>query len=209
MWKYLFRIYIGVFTQRFHCLPDVCPVHRLACAGDEDISRFYSLLCCIAEQFLLQVFYNKHRPCLSLAGYGGFAASNSLGCNEPQLADTDPCTADCFQNQAKALVVLSFRRSAQPFIFRPRQFLFFRAVGLPLYSDCFHLAVRPAKIQKQAVQRCQDGIHASHSIAAVYKLLLVCDDTFLCNFRICGIGAKNSRITNILFDGGCTFFLLI
>ena len=57
-------------------------------------TAFYSLLCCIAEQFLFQFFHDKNRACFCLAVYDCLAALCRLNCNILQLADTNTCSTN-------------------------------------------------------------------------------------------------------------------
>jgi len=53
MRKHFVRVYICFFAQCFHFSPNVCTAHRLSVFRHKNRTRLYSLLCCIAEQFLL------------------------------------------------------------------------------------------------------------------------------------------------------------
>ena len=52
MRKYLLRIDICIFAQGFHLSPNVRAVYGFAVFRYKNHTAFYSLLCCIAEQFL-------------------------------------------------------------------------------------------------------------------------------------------------------------
>ena len=69
MRKYLLRIDICIFAQSFHFSPDICAVYGFAVFRYKNHTAFYSLLCCIAEQFLFQFFHDKNRACFCLTVY--------------------------------------------------------------------------------------------------------------------------------------------
>lgn len=60
MRKHLLRIDICIFAQGFHLSPDIRAVYRLSAFRYKNHTVFYSLLCCIAEQFLFQFFHDKN-----------------------------------------------------------------------------------------------------------------------------------------------------
>ena len=65
MGKYLLWIYPCLLTKAFHFTPNVGSAHWLAISSYEYRTRSNLLLCCIAEQFLLQFSYNKYRACFA------------------------------------------------------------------------------------------------------------------------------------------------
>ena len=61
-------------------------------------TAFYSLLCCIAEQFLFQFLHDKNRARFSLAIYNCLAALYRLDRDVLQLADTNTCGTNRLNN---------------------------------------------------------------------------------------------------------------
>ena len=94
MGKYLLRVDTRFLTQGFHLSPDICPIDGLARAGYENYSAFDFLLRCIAEQFLSQHLYKKHRPGFRLTAYHRLAAPCCLNGDKLQLTDSDAGTTD-------------------------------------------------------------------------------------------------------------------
>ena len=91
MRKYFLRIDICIFTQGFHFSPNIRAVYGFAAFRYKNQTAFYSLLCCIAEQFLFQFFHDENRACFCLAVYDCLAAFYRLNRDVLQLADTDTC----------------------------------------------------------------------------------------------------------------------
>lgn len=60
MGKYLLRIYPCLITNVFHFPPNVGVTHLLAASGYKYCTGRNLLLCCIAEQFLLQFSDNEY-----------------------------------------------------------------------------------------------------------------------------------------------------
>lgn len=89
MRKHLLRVCICFFTQCFHFPPNVRAAYRLACSCNKNHTVFYSLLCCVAEQFLFQFFNNKHRPCFRFAVHYCLAILYRLNRYILQFADAD------------------------------------------------------------------------------------------------------------------------
>lgn len=98
MRKHFLRIYICIFAQGFHLSPNVRAVYGFAVFRYKNHTAFYSLLCCIAEQFLFQFFHDKNRACFCLAVYDCLATLCRLNCNILQLADTNTCGTYCLNN---------------------------------------------------------------------------------------------------------------
>lgn len=91
MRKHLLWIDICIFAQGFHLSPNVRAVYGFTAFRYKNHTAFYSLLFCIAEQFLFQFFHDKNRACFCLAVYNCLATLCRLNCNILQLADTNTC----------------------------------------------------------------------------------------------------------------------
>lgn len=98
MRKDLLRVDIRFFTQGFHFPPYICAAYRFAGSRYKNHTAFNILLYCIAEQFLLQIFYNKHRPSFRLAGNGRFTLLYSLDRYILQLGNSYSRAANSLQN---------------------------------------------------------------------------------------------------------------
>lgn len=73
MREHFLWINLRLRTKIFHFPPNVGTANRLSCSRDKNCTRLDSLLCCIAEQFFSQFFYNKYRACFSLKRNNRFA----------------------------------------------------------------------------------------------------------------------------------------
>ena len=143
MGKHLPRVDICFNAQGFHLSPNVGAADGLACASHKNHTAFDSLLRCIAEQFLFQLFYDENRPCFRLAVHRRLAVFYCLNRDILQLADPNTCAADGLQNQVEPLIVLALGRSAKPCVFRPCQFFLLGAEYLLLQFQRFHLQIVP------------------------------------------------------------------
>ena len=72
MGKHLLRIYPCLHTKIFHFTPNISAAHRLATSGYKDRTGRNLLLCCIAEQFLLQFSNDEYRACFAFKRYNRF-----------------------------------------------------------------------------------------------------------------------------------------
>ena len=147
--KHLLRIYSCLLAKPFHFPPDICTAYRFACAGDKNRTCLDFLFRRIAEQFLLQFFHDKYRPVFPFKRYDCFSVFDSLHRYVLQFAHTNTSAANRLQNKVQPLVTLLLCRIHQPHIFRFGQFLFFRAVDLPLKLDGFH----PQSVQPRNEKR--------------------------------------------------------
>ena len=91
--KHLLRIYSRLLTETFHFTPNVGSAHRLAASCYEDRTGRNLLLCCIAEQFLLQFSNNEYRACFAFKRYNRFTAFYRFHRDILQFAETDSRTA--------------------------------------------------------------------------------------------------------------------
>ena len=98
MRKYLLQIDICIFAQGFHLSPNVRAVYGFAVFRYKNHTAFYSLLCCVAEQFLFQFLHDKNRARFSLAIYNCLAALYRLDRDVLQLADTNTCGTNRLNN---------------------------------------------------------------------------------------------------------------
>ena len=84
MGKHLLRIYSRLLAKIFHFTPNVGSAHRFATSSYKDRTRSNLLLCCIAEQFLLQFSDNEYRACFPLSDTTAsphFTASTVIYCS--------------------------------------------------------------------------------------------------------------------------------
>ena len=81
MRKYLLRIDICIFAQGFHLSPNVRAVYGFAVFRYKNHTAFYSLLCCIAEQFLFQFFHDRVFALQFTIASPHFVASIVIYCN--------------------------------------------------------------------------------------------------------------------------------
>ena len=98
MRKHLLRIDVSIFAQSLHLPPNIRAVYWFAAFRYKNHTAFYSLLCCIAEQFLFQFFHDKNRACFCLAVYDCLAALCCLNRDILQLAYTNTCCTNRLNN---------------------------------------------------------------------------------------------------------------
>ena len=104
MGEYFLRIYACLSTKAFHFPPNISAAHRLATLGYEDRTGRNLLLCCIAEQFLLQFSDNEYRACFTFKRNNRFTALYRFYRDILQFADTDTCSADCLISKFRRLI---------------------------------------------------------------------------------------------------------
>ena len=143
MRKDLLWVNVGVTAEVFHFAPYISAVDGSAASGNKNAALEYLLLCCVAEQFFLQLFYEKDDSCFSLQRHDRLAAFCRFYRYILQFADTNPRAAYRLQNQFKSFAAVRFCHSTQANILRFCKLFFFRAVDILLDSDRLRIATVP------------------------------------------------------------------
>ena len=195
----------GGYTEGLHLRPDIASIEGLSVAGDEDRAGMDAVFLRVIQKQPFQLSGEQNCAGFAFTGDDKLSASHGLHGEEAQFRHPDAGTADGLQQQAQPGTVSRGLQQAQ--IFRFGQFLFFRAVGLPLGSDVFHLAVRPAQKTEQTVETGQHGVNGADCVFFVHQIPFVGDHQFL-GYRAgaCETG-EAPDIPEILLHGGRAFFL--
>lgn len=165
MGKDFFGGYLRLLTKCFHFPPDIGAVNGFSALGTKDDTAFDVMQSCVAKELFSELGYDHDAPCLALAGYGSDACPRGFHRDGGQFTYADTRSADRFEKQCEALIVLALRRSDKAFIFVFAQLLFGGAKELFLHLELSHTKVIALQKSEKEIPGGKDGVGTGDGIA--------------------------------------------